>query len=135
MDPSIAGLLGSILGAFVALAGVFLQARLSGKAMQLTYRLAAVDKRLQAHQEAFSRWIKIFWSVHDQEVVDLVLEAQDWWRQNCIYLDPRSRDMFRKFLINAHSFRLTEGAEDRKQLMAEFEQVGDFILEGVALPP
>ena len=135
MDPSIAGLLGAILGASVALTSVFVQARISGKAMQATYRLAAVEKRLEIHQEAFSRWIKIFWSLNDAKVVLLVLEAQEWWTQNCIYLDPRSRDAFRKYLINAHSFRLTDDREERKQVMAEFIEVGDFILEGVALPP
>ena len=135
MDPSIAGLIGAILGASVALISVFVQARLSGKAMQATYRLAAVDKRLEVHQEAFTCWINIFWSIHEEKVANLVLEAQEWWTRNCIYLDPRSRDAFRKFLINAHSFRVTRDSEERKQLMAEFMEVGDFILEGVALPP
>ncbi len=135
MSPSLAGILGSILGASVVLVGVFVRARLSGQSLQATYRLAAVDKRLKAHQEAFTHWINIYWNVDDRKVVGLVVEAQKWWTKNCIYLDTNSRVKFLDFLNNVHDFSEISNDEERNQHMAEFYKVGNLILEGVALPP
>ena len=57
-------------------------------------RLAAVDKRLQVHQEAFTLWRKMLEFAYDDEVGKVVLEAQAWWEQNCIYLEPEARQAF-----------------------------------------
>lgn len=57
-------------------------------------RLAAVDKRLQAHQEAFSLWRKLVASVHKDPVWEVVLECQEWWDNNCLYLGPEARAAF-----------------------------------------
>jgi hypothetical protein len=57
-------------------------------------RLAAVDKRLQAHQEAFSLWRKLVSSVHSDTAWKVVLECQEWWNSNCIYLGQEARAAF-----------------------------------------
>lgn len=57
-------------------------------------RMAALDRRLQAHQEAFTLWRGIIGSVHTPEVGRAVLECQAWWEKNCVYLEPEIRTAF-----------------------------------------
>ena len=57
-------------------------------------RLAAVDKRLQAHQEAFSLWRKLVTSVHHESIGEVVLDCQKWWDNNCLYLGQEAREAF-----------------------------------------
>lgn len=57
-------------------------------------RLAAVDRRLQAHQDAFSLWRRLMAATHTEEVGKVVIECQSWWEQNCIYLEPTVREAF-----------------------------------------
>ena len=57
-------------------------------------RLAAVDRRLQAHQEAFTCWRRLMAVTHTNEVGIVVNECQDWWENNCIYLEPKVRESF-----------------------------------------
>lgn len=59
-------------------------------------RLAAIDKRLQAHQEAFELWREMMTVAHQE--ADLtgptVMKCQAWWNRNCLYLEPKARDAF-----------------------------------------
>jgi hypothetical protein len=57
-------------------------------------RLAAVDRRLQAHQEAFTLWRKLMCATYTEEIGKVVVECQAWWEQNCIYLEPTVREAF-----------------------------------------
>jgi hypothetical protein len=58
-------------------------------------RLAAIDRRLQAHQEAYSLWRKLIAYVHSDENSGVVMECQTWWSQNCLYLGAQARAAFR----------------------------------------
>ncbi len=58
-------------------------------------RLAAIDRRLQAHQEAYALWRKMIAYVHSDKNADVVMECQTWWSQNCVYLGERARAAFR----------------------------------------
>jgi hypothetical protein len=57
-------------------------------------RLAAIDRRIQVHQEAFTLWRKVMQTVHTETVGTDVLECQSWWELNCIYLEPAVREGF-----------------------------------------
>lgn len=57
-------------------------------------RLAAVDRRLQAHQDAFALWRKLMAATHTDDVGKVVFECQSWWEQNCVYLEPAVREGF-----------------------------------------
>ena len=57
-------------------------------------RLAAVDRRLQAHQEAFTLWRKVMAATHTDDIGKVVIDCQSWWEQNCIYLEPGVREAF-----------------------------------------
>lgn len=56
-------------------------------------RMAAVDRRLQAHQEAFALWRKMI-GTGAEGTGAIVLECQEWWDQNCLYLEPAVRPAF-----------------------------------------
>lgn len=57
-------------------------------------RMAAVDKRLQAHQEAFTMWRLLFGSDRTLDEKAAVQVARDWWDRNCLYLQPEVRQAF-----------------------------------------
>jgi len=63
---------------------------------QQQLRLAAAERRLQAHQEAFSLWRRLLAGAHSTEVHIIVLECQDWWDKNCLYLSSKARDSFNR---------------------------------------
>lgn len=63
-------------------------------------RMAALDRRLQAHQEAFTQWRKLVAGPKESDAA--VLECQAWWEQNCVYLEPTVRHAFVVAYSNAH---------------------------------
>jgi hypothetical protein len=69
-------------------------------------RMAALDRRLQAHQEAFTLWRDLLAVIYKPEVGDVVLKCQKWWEANCLYLEPRVRDAF----VVAYSSASSHGA-------------------------
>ena len=59
-------------------------------------RLAALDQRLKAHQEAYALWWKLMDVIRDNErISEVILECQDWWVKNNLYLDAEVRKAFR----------------------------------------
>lgn len=57
-------------------------------------RLAAIDARLKAHQEAFTLWREMLRTIYTGNVHELVLKCETWWDQNCVYLEPEVRQGF-----------------------------------------
>lgn len=57
-------------------------------------KMAALDKRLQAHQEAFSFWAKMNKTPYGEEFKKLHSECSSWWDNNCLYLDQNVRTEF-----------------------------------------
>ena len=101
-------------------------------------RMAAAEKRLAAHQDAFSLWRKLFFSVHSDKVHKVVLECQSWWEQNCLYLSAEARDAFNRAYGAAGNHReLSQDRNNSAELKSNFEVIrsaGDSIVAGAALP-
>ena len=135
------GLLGVLLGAGISAATSILVAR-ENRYLQLA--TAALDKRLAAHQAAYALWWRIVGALHHKEKIgDVVIEAEEWWKNNCLYLDATSRKAFRVCLMLAFNHRdLLEGegprsAEATKLAKESWYQIlkpGETLVEGVALP-
>ena len=73
--------------------------RLEGIAEHLRYRnqlrLAALDRRLQAHQEAYALLGKLRSAAHATEPIsDVFEECNAWWNNNCLYLEADAREKF-----------------------------------------
>jgi len=148
MDPILAGLVGAIIGSVGGFLGSFVgarvaagsQERIAQQQIESQLRLAAIDKRLQVHQEAYAYWIKIIRAMGDRETLgDLLKQAYEWWDNNCLYFSsPDLATDFRRTITEAGGYETMRrgGAsatllEDiYKQLMA----TGEKIQSAVGLP-
>lgn len=64
-------------------------------------RIAAMDKRMQAHQDAFYQWTRLRDALHSQQITIVAGECMDWWNKNCLYLEPASREAFNLAVVMA----------------------------------
>jgi hypothetical protein len=101
--------------------------------------LAALDRRLEAHQQVYSLWQKLLSAVHDEDKIgDVVTECQDWWMENCLYLDAEARPAFKAAYHAALDHRsflrppLDAGAA--KENWKRITDAGEAIVRGVELP-
>lgn len=106
-------------------------------------RTAAVDRRLQAHQEAFSHWRGLLRVYNSVDVTPTVIATQEWWEKNCLYLEPDARAALSEawMLASLAPHRMRGGPIDNetaaqfKEDFRRFHAAGDRILQAVALPP
>lgn len=84
-------------------------------------RAAAIERRLEAHQQVYSLWRKLLSSVHGQHIGDVVVECQNWWNDNCLYLTPEARRAFYNALQCAFNHRdyLSVPAEHKDKNLIE----------------
>ncbi len=104
-------------------------------------RLAVVERRFQAHQEAHTLWIRLSQKVHSAEIGKVVMECQTWWNENSLYLDPNARRAFKLAYHAAAGHRdLLEGPrdEDRRKFLEDnwrdIREAGPTIAAAVNLP-
>lgn len=102
-------------------------------------RMAAIDKRLQAHQEAYTRWRTLLSKLNSNDLGSVAFECQQWWDKNCLYLSPAARESFIKafFAANMYSVLREEGdnIKERQMCVEAITAVGEAIVAGAALPP
>lgn len=102
-------------------------------------RLAAIERRLQAHQEAFVLWRELIAKAHSEEIGQTVIKCQTWWENNCLFLEPSVREAFSDAYSAAHmhSALLRGGFSARDQAKENWERItkaGQLIVEAVQLP-
>ena len=101
-------------------------------------RMAAVDRRLQAHQEAFTIWRGVMASTHTEEVGKVVIECQSWWEKNCVYLEPTVREAFVTAYGAAHSHNsLVKGRAEVALIQSNWKSITDFpnvLFQAIQLP-
>ena len=148
---ALVGLLGVIIGALIPSIFQNWTARVDRK-HQL--RLAAVDRRLDVHQKAYSLWVGLPSKAHkSEEIWEYSIECQKWWNENCLYLAPRARKAFKhayicasnhKDLLNERKFVIDNSQNDEQRLSElndlitrnwqEISEAGKAIIEGAELP-
>jgi len=100
-------------------------------------KLAALDKRLEKHQEAYTLWLNLMWSLTDEEKIGpAVTNCQNWWNENCLYLGDDARRAFKTALLLAVNFRhLTNvDVKEKRKWFDSINIAGEKIVEGVNLP-
>lgn len=101
-------------------------------------RMAALEKRLAAHQEAYSLWRNLFPHIYKEEkIVDFVHECQEWWNNNCLYLEPEAREAFFRAYTSAGIHKEIRDARDlaeAKRNWAEIVKAGEILVKCVELP-
>ncbi|CAG37899.1 hypothetical protein [Desulfotalea psychrophila] len=101
-------------------------------------RMAALEKRLKAHQEAYALWRNLILHVWNKEKIDaVVMECQEWWGNNCLYLEPEARNAFCTAYMSAGNHRAISESKDAtltKQNWKEITNAGVTLVECVKLP-
>jgi hypothetical protein len=102
-------------------------------------RMVAAERRLQAHQEAFTLWSDLMGATYkDHETLTVAIEqCRSWYRTNCIYLGSASRDVFMGMIGNACSYLnpvLNLHGIPRHELMHSINDAGNKFLEALDLP-
>jgi hypothetical protein len=94
-------------------------------------RFAALDRRLEVHQQAFTLWWKLLSSLHSQDVHDAIQECQEFWVRNNLYLSEDASHAFQGSFRAAgdHEFLKDAarggGHDGRKQVEDNFARKGD----------
>jgi hypothetical protein len=134
-SDALLSLISAIVGGLIVTSS---QAWISGQDRKNQLRLAALDKRLEAHQHAYSLWRKLISNAADKSAISpIVMSAQIWWEDNCLYLEPQSREAFYQSLINAsnHHFILQSGSNDLvTKNWNTILRAGPLLVTGVSLP-
>jgi hypothetical protein len=134
-SDALLSLISAIIGGLIATSS---QAWVSAQDRQNQLRLAALDRRLQAHQEAYSRWRKLLFNAANEKTIgDIVIESQTWWEENCLYLDPKTRKLFYSAIQRAGQHLTYIRSRDISLIqgnMKFIEATGEAILAGVSLP-
>ncbi len=127
-------IIGSAITVIMGGIGFFYQHWTAEADRQNQIRMAALDKRLSVHQEAYKLWHDLLWS-HDN--LDAAFTCQEWYPRNCLYLAPEARKAF---------YRAYRAAFDRPSLLSQqdvtlikenwndIRRAGSIIANGVGLP-
>jgi ABC-type lipoprotein release transport system permease subunit len=92
MKEALIGFIGTILGVILTLVYQWFTFKIQRKDQ---FRLAALDKRLEKHQEAYTLWRELISVIYDEkELLTIIFKCQDWWFKNCLYLQPEARRAF-----------------------------------------
>ncbi|SDD21533.1 hypothetical protein [Halanaerobium congolense] len=131
---AIIGFAGTILGVIIT---IIVQSIIAKKDRASQFRLAALEKRLEIHQEAYSLWREMFFNLHNESIHDIAYKSQEWWYKNCLYLDPKTREAFKKVTLEVSDFYQLnkENKELKRKSFNNIERLGVLIEQGVDLPP
>ncbi|HZF01374.1 MAG TPA: hypothetical protein VE344_05700 [Methylomirabilota bacterium] len=106
-------------------------------------RLAALDRRLEAYQQAFTLWRKLHFALYSDKMTSVVIECQNWWNSNCLYLDAQAREAFIRACTAANDHEsLVKNLDNKIVTPEDIKRNGDIIraagvaiVQGAALPP
>lgn len=101
-------------------------------------RMAAIEKRLAAHQEAFCLWRKLNGALNDEiRLADLVFECDKWWGENSLYLEPEARQAFLDAWVSAkdlHNYKEANEIDLVRDCYNKLNNAGNIITTTVELP-
>ncbi len=134
-SDALLSLISAIIGGLIATSS---QAWVSAQDRENQLRLAAIERRLMVHQEAYALWRKlIFTPVEDTDLGNVILECQTWWNNNCLFLDSKSRKAFFDAFMAAVLRPVLLRGQDTTAIRENYEKMtnaGEIIVRGVALP-
>lgn len=106
MWPTIISSLPVIIGVGV---GSFITWKIFTRERADKYILAALDQKIKAHQEAFDLCWDLPSCAHNltkSEAQKHLENCKNWYRKNCLYLEPEARKAFYTAYQNAQSYDL-----------------------------
>ena len=100
--------------------------------------MAAIDTRLEIHQEAFRRGFELYFKTHDDDGRAVAIANLQWWREHCLYLSPNSSNAFMRACIAAsmHAMLMRHNIDVDKleDNWAKIDGVWEVIAADVKLP-
>lgn len=129
-------LISFIIGAAVPVGIYYLNKTEKRKKFELQrkdkYKLVAVEKRLETHQEAFYHWGQLKSIVHSEnteERDEILSKAIDFWYSKNLYLEKATRENFSKvvFLVRNYKellemWREQEPGEDKEKFSNDIKK-------------
>ncbi len=107
---------------------------LAQQQIRAQFRLAAVDKRLEKHQEAYALWHRLVSAVHKPDARGTVVaQCQTWWTNNSLYLTTEAREAFRWAFLCASDYDAKD-PEMREEWWPQIMAPGRVIPAAVCLP-
>lgn len=100
-------------------------------------RLAAVEKRLQVHQEAFCLWRRINGAIGTDYLPQIIKECDEWWGNNSLYLEPEPRKAFLEAWVSARDLKWYQENSEPTLVTKCYQQInyaGEAITRAVELP-
>jgi hypothetical protein len=102
-------------------------------------KLAALDKRLAVHQEAYTLWWEMMGKANKKdERGDFIIKCQNWYVNNSLYLTKESRNAFHDAYMAAdiHPDLLRDrvSAKELKENFNKILRAGQILVEAVSLP-
>jgi len=89
--------------------------------------MIAVEKRLETHQKAYTKWVNIFNSIYDNknELNDAILELYKFMNENLIYLDEKVEKSLRKCALAAgyHNELLLDIENNKGEIIKSWERI------------
>lgn len=89
-------------------------------------KLAALDRRLLAHQEAYAicrDLVGVAQGVPNPANPDLLAKFQEWWSKNCLYLTADASEALYKAYLLAPRFKWIERNQSEIEAAAAWEKV------------
>ena len=99
--------------------------------------LAALEQRLEAHQQAYALWWGLATAAHDETGWEHVHKCQDWWVKHCLYLDAEARQAFRLAYHAAADHKSFKDAREVDLIKENWKKIidaGEAIVKAVNLP-
>jgi hypothetical protein len=137
-SEAVVAFIGVLVGSLIS---GFVQYAMSESSMRQQLRLAALDKRLQAAQEAMTLWhrLRIIRDDEKTDGLDVLRDCKDWWDTNSLYLTAEARDAFNKSYRAAGELLVARARHadwaEMKSLSEIIDRAAPIIAESVYLPP
>lgn len=139
--PLVSAIMGGVISAHIAAVN---QSRITEKRFQHELKLAALDKRLEVHQQAYTWWLNVLRSLFEKEKLhkEILPSAYKWWDENCLYLHKNVAHKLRAAFLIAGTYEVMadayrgqpNGADSIERMHLDIASVGPLIQAAVGLP-
>jgi len=101
--------------------------------------MAALEKRLAAHQEAYALWWDLMGNATNRDKVwGTVMKCQEWWVYNSLYLSSEARkafnDAYHAAILHPDLLEAHKNADEIEDNWKIIVRAGEVLVKAVSLP-
>ncbi|MEN6082910.1 hypothetical protein [Chromobacterium piscinae] len=131
-------LVSTLISILTFIAGFWISKYIENHKTKNQLRSAAIEKRLIAHQECYTRWSAMLRTLETDNFRPALDSCLEWWYSNCLFLEPKARAAFSDAIsssqliaFNRRSLSESEFNNACRKLM----NAGALISAAIDLPP